>query len=158
MPAPPFVATGFTPPPPPTTGDFVLLPLTLEHNEADLEAWSSSVEHIHATPGFEGRPWPDEPMTLARNAADLQMHMDDFATGRGFTYTVLGVPDGDVIGCVYIYPSEREGADARLRSWVRASRAPLDGPLARTVRAWLEAEWPFTTYDDARDGVSADDP
>jgi len=63
---PAFVDPSFLPPPPPRSPGFFLTPLGVEHNEADLEAWSSSVEHIHATAGFEGHPWPDEPMPLYR--------------------------------------------------------------------------------------------
>ena len=54
---------------------------------------------------------------------------------------------GDVIGCVYIYPSTKDGVDADIRSWVRASRPELDTPLYRTVTEWLRADWPFTTFD-----------
>ena len=41
------------------------------------------------TPGFAGHPWPDEPMTLERNAGDLPSHEKDFAQRRGFTYSVV---------------------------------------------------------------------
>jgi hypothetical protein len=146
-PAPPFVETDFVAPSPPRGEGFVLTPLGVEHNEADLDAWRSSVAHIHATPGFEGHRWPDEPMTLERNRRDLQRHADDFAERKGFTYTVLSHPGGEVIGCVYIYPSKRDGVQANVRSWVRLSRAELDAPLARTVGDWLRAEWPFETVD-----------
>jgi hypothetical protein len=142
MPAP-FVAPDFEPPTPPTGEEFVLVPLAMEHNEGDLEAWSSSVEHIHATPGFAGRPWPDEPMTLARNATDLQGHVDDFTQRQGFTYSVLEPSSGQVIGCVYIYPSPEEAVDADVRSWVRATHAQLDTPLYEVVTRWLQAQWPF---------------
>lgn len=46
-------------------------------NKDDLAAWSSSVDHIGATPGFAGHPWPDEPMTAERNAEDLAEHVED---------------------------------------------------------------------------------
>jgi len=144
---PTFVDPSFTPPPPPRSPGFFLTPLGVEHNEADLDAWSSSVEHIHATAGFEGHPWPDEPMTVERNLADLQRHAEDFARRRGFTYSVLSDPGGEVVGCVYIYPSPLPGVDAAVRSWVRAGRAELDTPLYRTVTAWLESAWPFASYD-----------
>jgi hypothetical protein len=121
------------------------MPLTVAHNEGDLDAWRSSVDHIHATPGFAGHPWPDEPMTLERNAADLQGHVDDFASGRGFTYSVLEPAGDHVIGCVYIYPSEEEGVDVAVRSWVRATHAQLDAPLYTTVSQWLRDAWPFGT-------------
>ena len=144
---PSFVDPLFSPPRPPRSRGFFLTPLGVEHNEGDLDAWSSSIGHIHATPGFEGHPWPDEPMTLERNLADLQGHADDFAGRRGFTYTVLSDPGGEVVGCVYIYPSPEPHVDAAVRSWVRVSRAELDAPLYRTVTAWLESAWPFATYD-----------
>jgi hypothetical protein len=47
----------------------VLEPLGPEHNEDDHEAWSSSIEHIRATPGFLDGRWPS-PMTLEENRAD----------------------------------------------------------------------------------------
>ena len=125
---------------------FRLEPLGPEHNERDHEAWMTSVEHIHATPGFPDGSWP-RPMSLDENLADLHRHADDFARRTGFTYSVL---DGDeVIGCVYIYPSKKPDHDAAVLSWVRASRAELDGPLSTAVSEWLLSDWPFTNVDDA---------
>jgi hypothetical protein len=144
---PPFVPADFAPPTPPGGDGFVLTPLRLSDNEGDLEAWSTSVDHIHATPGFAGHPWPDEPMTLARNAEDLKGHEEDFALRQGFTYSVVTGIGGDVIGCVYIYPSAKDGVDADVRSWVRATRAELDAPLYRAVYDWVTAQWPFGTFD-----------
>jgi hypothetical protein len=144
---PPFVDADFAIPAPPGTAVFVLASLEVAHNEGDLAAWSSSVDHIHATPGFEGHLWPDEPMTLTRNEEDLREHVEDRARRRGFTYTVLSVPDNRVIGCVYIYPSKSEGVHAHVRSWVVADRAELDEPLYRVVSDWLQAEWPFGIVD-----------
>ena len=63
-------------------------------------------------------------MGLAQNLADLERHARDAADRTGFTYTVLSL-DGDVIGCVYVYPPRRAGYDAEVRSWVRASHAAL---------------------------------
>jgi hypothetical protein len=86
-------------------------------------------------------------MTLERNARDLQDHEDDFAHRRGFTYSVLSEPGDEVVGCVYIYPSAKSEVDAHVRSWVRATRADLDAPLYATVYQWLQAEWPFDSFD-----------
>ena len=120
---------------------FRLEPLGPEHNERDHEAWSSSIEHIRATPGFPWSGWP-QPMDLEANLSDLVMHARDFAERTGFTYSVL---DGDeVVGCVYIYPGD--GA-TRVRSWARASHAHLDEPLWRAVSDWLESDWPFESVE-----------
>ena len=119
---------------------FVMEPLGSEHNERDFEAWTSSIDHIRATPGFEGRSWP-HPMTLEENHADLEMHARHFRDREGFTYTVLD-PTGAVIGCVYIYPADDEH-DAKILSWVRSSRRELDPVLWREVSDWLGRDWPF---------------
>jgi hypothetical protein len=79
--------------------------------EDDHEAWSSSIEHIRATPGFPDGRWP-RAMTLEENHADLERHARDFAARCGFTYTVLDPSDRSVIGCVYIYPDNKSVVDA----------------------------------------------
>jgi hypothetical protein len=137
----PFVPPDFVVPLKLETPEFRLEPLGPEHNEADYDAWSSSKDHIHATRGFEDSSWPDD-RTLEDNLGDLRRHADDFAKREGFTYTVLD-PDGDVVGCVYIYPAQDGAHDVHVESWVRASRAELDDPLRRAVDGWLRSEWPF---------------
>jgi RimJ/RimL family protein N-acetyltransferase len=128
------------------TPEFVLEPLGPEHNERDYDAWTSSMEHIAATPGWVGGGWPKE-MTLDENRADLQSHADDFTSRKGFTYTVLDPATREVIGCVYIYPARDADHGARVRSWVRASRADLDVALWRAVSDWLESDWPFSSIE-----------
>lgn len=127
---------------------FRLRPLGAEHNASDHAAWSSSIDHIRATPGYAGLSWP-QPMTLDENRVDLERHASDFHDRTGFTYTVLA-PDSDaVIGCVYIYPSERADCDARVRSWVRAQNADLDPVLHSAVKRWLADAWPFRRVESA---------
>jgi len=137
--------------------DFVLEALGPEHNERDFAAWTSSVAHIHATPGFADRSWP-HPMTLQENLADLEGHARDFVNRTGFTYTVLDPVARDVIGCVYIYPADDAVHDADVRSWVRASHASLDVALWLTVSAWLAAVWPFTAVAYGPRGETASTP
>ena len=117
---------------------FSLRPLAMEHNGADHAAWMSSIDHIRSAPGFPDGRWP-RPMTLDENAQDIERHASHFRERRGFTYTVLR--DGDVIGCVYIYPRSEGGAS--VQSWVRASHAEFDRPLYETVVEWLDKVWPF---------------
>jgi hypothetical protein len=145
-----FVPADFAVPGGLTAEEFRLEPLGPQHNAADYAAWTASTGHIRATPGFAGEGWPHE-MSLAENLRDLERHADDFAARRGFTYTVLAIPTGEVIGCVYIYPPRGQGPGhpgaggphATVKSWVRADRPALDPVLYRAVRAWLERDWPF---------------
>lgn len=146
MATPTFVPADFVPPARLDHECFHLRPLGVDHNESDYAAWTSSMDHIHATPGFEGSAWP-VPMTLEENRGDLGRHAADFAARTGFTYTVL-TPDGEtVIGCVYIYPTEDGTHAAKVRSWVRATDADLDPVLHHVVSAWLETDWPFVRVD-----------
>jgi RimJ/RimL family protein N-acetyltransferase len=128
------------------TPEFLLEPLGPEHNAEDYAAWTSSREHIHATPGWEDSSWPRE-MTRDENRADLLRHANDFRNRTGFTYTVLDPASRDVIGCVYIYPLTDSDYDARALSWVRASHARLDTTLWHAVSEWLASEWPFGTVE-----------
>ncbi|MDA0180108.1 hypothetical protein OJ997_07355 [Solirubrobacter phytolaccae] len=121
---------------------FLLEPLGTEHNVDDHEAWSSSIEHIRATPGFPDGNWP-RTMTLDENRADLERHARDFAERDGFTYTVLDPSDRRVIGCVYIYPDMSGRHDAEVASWVRVTHAERDAPLRTLVSRWLDEAWPF---------------
>ena len=141
-----FVPAEFVPPHGLTAPGMVLEPLGPQHNDRDHAAWSSSMEHIRATPGFPDGRWPRE-MSPAENRADLERHERDFAERRGFTYTVRDPGDGDVIGCVYIYPLKAAAGVAEVSSWVRADRAELDVPLHRAVTEWLERDWPFPRFE-----------
>ena len=149
-----FVPADFAVPDGLTTGEFRLEPLGPQHNTADYAAWTASIGHIKATPGFAGASWP-HPMSLADNLRDLERHAQDFIARRGFTYTVLSTATGEVIGCVYIYPPRSQGPDHRqaggphatVRSWVRADHAALDPVLYHAVRAWLDRDWPFRSIE-----------
>jgi hypothetical protein len=137
-----FVPSAYVVPLALATEQFRLEPLGPQHNDSDYDAWSSSVEHVRTTPGWETSSWPDD-RSREDNLRDLREHADDFAKRTGFTYTVLDPASGDVVGCVYIYPDARGQDDARVRSWVRASRPELDVLLWHAVTKWLADDWPF---------------
>lgn len=143
-----FVPAGFAPPTSLATDEFRLEPLGGQHNVADHAAWMSSIEHIRATPGYPDGDWPPlDGMPLEKNLDDLRRHADDFSRNAGFTFTVLDPADGDVIGCVYLYPDRTDEYDVTVQSWVRADRAGLDGPLADAVARWLTDAWPWERVD-----------
>jgi len=139
-----FVPEDFDPPSGYEQRDFQLVPLGAEHNDSDHAAWTSSIAHILATPGFEGKAWPPpEGMSLDANRDDLEGHARDFADRTGFTYTVLRPGTEEVIGCLYIYPANDGEHDAHVKSWVRSDVAELDATLHTAVTRWLAERWPF---------------
>ena len=126
-----FVPDDFDPPTRLVTTAFVLEALGPQHNERDYAAWTSSIEHILATPGIfqpgAEHPWP-YPMAPEENLRDLVRHAEDFAARRGFTYTVLDPAGKDVIGCVHLPVEGRCTRCAREVLGHRHARRP--GPSA----------------------------
>ena len=144
----PFVPEDFEPPRSLASDEFRLEPLGPQHNESDLSAWGSSIEHIRSTPGYPDGRWPPVGgMSPEANLGDLTRHAADFEARKGFTFTVLDPTTDEVIGCVYLYPTSSTEHDVDVQSWVRADRAELDVPLADSVAAWLEADWPWQRPD-----------
>ena len=141
----PIVADEYDVPSGLTHDRFRLVPLDARYNVGDYAAWTSSMDHIRATPGYAGRDWPDPTLTLEDNERDLTGHANHFARRVGFTYTVLDSDRDEVIGCVYIYPPRSDEYDVDVRSWVRADRADLDRPLYEAVLRWLSDDWPFSS-------------
>lgn len=139
----PLVPPDFPVPEPPSHLRFRFAVLGPEHNAADLEAWSSSIEHIHSTPGFRPPGWPQRPYTLEENLADLERHRDHHQRRLDFAWTVLDpARPGTVIGCVYLRPDPTGVTDAEARSWVRSDRADLDRELREHLRPWFASAWP----------------
>jgi hypothetical protein len=123
-------------------GSFRLEPLGAQHNDRDYAAWMSSIDYIRSQPGFPDGRWPRE-MSLAENLSDLERHAEDFAVGRGFTYTVLD-SNAAVVGCLYIYPANDGVHDTRVQSWLRESEAGYDEAFRQAVAEWLVSDaWPF---------------
>lgn len=133
----------FRAPAPPAHPAFVFEVLGPEHNASDLAAWSSSIDHIHATPGFRPDGWPQRVYTLEENLADLERHRDHHVRAVDFAWTVLDPADRSVIGCVYLKPAPEGPPATEARSWVRADRAELDQPLRDHLAPWFENAWPM---------------
>jgi hypothetical protein len=121
--------------------------LTLEQNLIDL-GWHQKEFQLRRSFAYtvvapDGTANPPEGLTLEQNLIDLGWHQKEFQLRRSFAYTVVAPDESRVLGCAYLYPSDREGYDARAQCWVRRDAAELDGELYRAFRAWVEAEWPL---------------
>ena len=95
----------------------------------------------------DGTPKPPFVSTVADNLVDLGWHQKEFETRRSFAYTVVAPDESQVLGCVYIDPSETH--DARVWMWVRraAWEEGLDPLVEAALRDWLAREWPFQQVD-----------
>jgi hypothetical protein len=119
---------------------FRLRMLSVDDVVKDFDAICDRVDH-------QGRPEPPFVPTVAENLVDLGWHQKEFKLRRSFAYTVVAPDESQVIGCVYVNPSETH--DARVRMWVRRSAwdEGLDPLLEAAVRGWIERDWPFASVD-----------
>jgi len=115
---------------------FRLRKLTVDDVVQDFDAICSRVDH-------EGTLQPPFVRTVAKNLVDLGWHQKEFELRRSFAYTVVAPDESEVLGCVYLYPSETH--DAQIKLWVRQSAWDdgLDPVLEATVREWVATRWPF---------------
>src|SRR4051794_18555250 len=97
-----------------------------------------------------GKRRPPFVETVAANLVDLGWHQKEFELRRSFAYTVLAPDESQVVGCVYVDPSETH--DARVWMWVRRSawEDGLDPLLDAAVRDWIARDWPFGSVDWAK--------
>lgn len=126
------------------TERFRLRMLTVKDVEKDYDAVISSIEHLQGVFGAISR-WPSADLTLEQDLIDLGWHQKEFQKRTSFAYTVMNLDESECLGCVYIYPSTKEGFDAEVYMWVRKSAydAGLDPVLYVSVKEWIQKKWPF---------------
>jgi len=91
--------------------------------------------------------WPPATMTFEQDRADLERHEREQHAHQSFNYCVLNADGSALLGCVYIDPAEKAGADADISWWVVDAEVggALDSTLADFVPAWIAAVWPFAS-------------
>lgn len=89
--------------------------------------------------------WPSESLTYEQDRADLVRHEIEMAQNLSFNYALLNDDETELMGCVYIDPPERVGADADISWWVVDGLVgtPLASMLDTLVPEWLATEWSF---------------
>lgn len=95
-----------------------------------------------------GRAWGWPPATLSyeQDRADLVRHADEMVALASFNYAMFDRDETALLGCVYVDPPEKVGADADISWWVVDTE--VSGALASTLRdevpVWIATVWPFT--------------
>jgi hypothetical protein len=122
---------------------FILRQLLITDAAKDYDAVMSSAPRLKGVLDPQSL-WPDN-LTLEQNTIDLGWHHKEFQKRRSFAYTVMTHDERTCLGCVYIYPTTREGYDAEAFCWVRTSAFDegLDPVLFNTLKTWLFEKWPF---------------
>jgi hypothetical protein len=124
---------------------FRLRPITINDVVKDYDAVMTSAETLRKRFPLWG--WPAEDMSLEEDMIDLAWHQKEAQLRRSFNYAVMSPDESRLLGCVYVDPPEKAGADADVAFWVRDDEAStdLEAELEQAVRAWVAADWPFET-------------
>lgn len=89
--------------------------------------------------------WPKPTMTYEQDRVDLLRHEREIAAHQSFNYALLNEAETEILGCVYIDPPERAGADGEISWWV--ADAYVGGGIERALDAlvpqWIAQDWPF---------------
>jgi hypothetical protein len=123
--------------------DYHLRMLCIDDLEKDFEAVAASAGRLRGLLDPDS-DWPDG-LTKEEDLIDLAWHQREFTIRHSFAYTVMSPDESRCLGCMYIFPSERRGYDAKVFFWVRSGpdAETRDKELGQRIRSWIAAQWPF---------------
>ena len=91
------------------------------------------------------RAWPHDAMSHLRDQ-DVARHESAIAPAlTSFNYALFDLDETELIGCVYIDPPEKPGADADISWWVRDEYVGMvvERALDEWVPSWIKSCWPL---------------
>jgi hypothetical protein len=123
---------------------FHLRPIRASDVDLDYPAVMGSRERLWSIYGTAWG-WPPATMTHEQDRDDLARHEAEIEAHESFNYALFDAAGTDLLGCVYIDPAERVGADADISWWVvdRLAGSDLERALDEFVPRWIARTWPF---------------
>ena len=90
--------------------------------------------------------WPPETMTYEQDHDDLVHHEQEMVDRASYNFAMFDADETRLLGCVYIDPPEKAGADAEISWWVIDALVgtPTEHALDAAVPDWIATQWPFT--------------
>jgi len=121
-----------------------LRPIRADDVDLDWPAVMGSRQRLWSIYG-EAWEWPPATMTREQDRDDLARHESEIQAHLSFNYALFDEGETELLGCVYIDPPEKVGADAEISSWVvdRLVATPVEAALVAAVPAWIDQDWPF---------------
>lgn len=123
---------------------FHLRPIRASDVELDMLAVMGSQERLWSLFG-EAWGWPPSSMTAEQDGEDLARHESEAGRHESFNYALFDAAESELVGCVYVDPPEKSGADAEISWWVRNEYvgSEVERALDGFVPRWIERDWPF---------------
>lgn len=83
--------------------------------------------------------WPAATMTYEADQVDLLRHEKEIAAHQSFNYALFDAAETALLGCVYIDPPEKAGADGEISWWVvdELVNSKVEQALDELVPQWI---------------------
>ena len=122
-----------------------LRPIRANDVDLDYPAVMGSRERLWSIYG-DAWGWPPESMTYEQDRDDLARHEREIESHESFNYALFDAEEKALLGCVYLDPPEKIGADAEISWWVVDAEVgtELAAALDDFVPRWVARSWPFT--------------
>ena len=121
-----------------------LRPISADDTDLDMVAVMGSRERLWERYGpIWG--WPPATMTHEQDRDDLQHHADEMERNEGFNFALFDEAETALLGCVYIEPTDKPGADQRVDHPPGdvGVGSDVERALDVLVPAWVAADWPL---------------
>jgi hypothetical protein len=130
----------------PLSGGHHLRPIRANDVDLDLPAVVGSRDRLWSIYGAAWG-WPPADLTRDQDLADLARHEAEIAAHESFNYALFDADETVLLGCVYVDPPERLGADAEVSWWVvdRLVGTELERELDEFVPRWIAQDWPLAS-------------
>ena len=128
----------------PLSTGYHLRPIRATDVDLDLPAVMGSRERLWSIYG-DAWGWPPATMTREQDREDLAHHEAEIESHESFNYALLDAGETELLGCVYIDPRAKVGADAEVSWWVvdKLVGSEVERALDEFVPRWLAEEWPL---------------
>jgi RimJ/RimL family protein N-acetyltransferase len=124
--------------------DHHLRPIGPDDTDLDMVAVMGSQARLWSIYG-DAWGWPPADMSAEDDRADLARHADEMTRNESFNFALFDRDETRLLGCLYIDPQERVGADAEVSWWVvdELVGSDIERELHDLVPRWIADHWPF---------------
>jgi hypothetical protein len=121
-----------------------LRPIRADDVDLDMVAVMGSQDRLWSIYG-QAWGWPPATMTHEQDREDLAHHEAEIESHESFNYALFDADETALLGCVYIDPTDKAGADADISWWVvdELVGSPVEKALDELVPRWVAQDWPL---------------